>query len=369
MSRLDQQLIEELRFGDPEELDFDTVRSLARARDPLMADDEADDVALKVLTELCGLGPLDRFVRDDRLSEIIVNGDGSVYTESEGHLVREDLTLDPETTLALAQRMVLPLGLRIDRGSPMADARLPDGGRVNVVIPPVAVDGPCITIRRFAARDVPLASFCAEPAARFLRSAVAARRNIVIAGGTGAGKTTLLNALSAFIDPSDRIITVEDTAELRLRQPHVVRLEARPFNGENAGEITVRALVRNALRMRPDRLIVGEVRGHEALDMVQALNTGHEGSLSTCHANSEVDALRRLETMILTGAVDLPLAAIREQLSSTIDFIVQVARKPNGARHVVSISEVTPEADRVRKLFDGHFALVGAPSRLVSVRS
>ena len=223
-----------------------------------------------------------------------------------------------------------PLGLRVDRSSPLVDARLPDGSRVNAVVPPLAVDGPCLTIRRFGARAVPWPTSPARRWPRCWPARSAARRNIVVSGGTGAGKTTLLNALAACIPPAERVITVEDAAELSLPREHVVRLEARPANAEGAGEVRIRDLVRNALRMRPDRIVVGEVRGPEALDMLQAMNTGHEGSLSTCHANSPDDALRRLETMVLMGEVQLPLAAVRSQLEAALDLVVQVARFPDG---------------------------------------
>jgi pilus assembly protein CpaF len=241
--------------------------------------------------------------------------------------------------------VLLPLGLRVDRTAPLVDARLADGSRVNAVVPPLAIDGPCLTIRRFGVRAIGLDELAAPDVAAFLRASVVARRNVVVAGGTGAGKTTLLNALAACLPPGERVVTIEDAAELRLPLEHVVRLEARPANAEGAGAVSVRALVRNALRMRPDRIVVGEVRGPEALDMVQAMNTGHDGSLSTCHANGPADALRRLETMILTGAPGLPLAAVREQLAASIDLVVHVARRPGGDRRVVAVSEVVALGD------------------------
>jgi pilus assembly protein CpaF len=233
----------------------------------------------------------------------------------------------------------MPTGARADRSRPLADARLPDGSRVHVVVPPLAVDGPCITIRRFGARAMALDEVAAPVVADMLRAAVAERRQIVVSGGAGAGKTTLLNALAGHIDPDERIVTVEDAAELRLPGRHVVRLEARPPSVEGRGEVTIRDLVRAALRMRPDRIVVGEVRGPEALDMLQAMNTGHDGSLSTLHASSPTDALRRLETMVLTGA-DLPLPAVREQIASAVDLVVQIARRADGSRRVVAVAEV-----------------------------
>jgi len=252
----------------------------------------------------------------------------------------------------LVERVVAPLGLRIDRTSPLVDARLPDGSRVNVIIPPLAIDGACITVRRFGTRAIALEELCAPDVAAMLRDAVRRRANIIVSGGTGAGKTTLLNALAAVIPDGERIVTVEDAAELRLPGSHVVRLEARPANADGVGAVTVRALVRNALRMRPDRIVVGEVRGAEALDMLQAMNTGHEGSLSTCHANSPADALRRVETMVLMDAADVPLAAIREQLVSALDLVVHMARGRDGSRRVVALAEVVDSAERVQLLVD-----------------
>src|SRR5205823_6713711 len=253
----------------------------------------------------------------------------------------------------------------------IVDARLPDGSRVNAVVPPLAIDGPCLTIRRFGAVAVPLTAFCAAGVAALLRWAVRVRLNLLVSGGTGAGKTTLLNALAGEVPAGERVVTVEDAAELRLPGEHVVRLEARPANAEGAGEVRVRDLVRNALRMRPDRIVVGEVRGAEALDMLQAMNTGHEGSLSTCHANSPADALRRLETMVLSGAPGLPLAAVREHVAAAVDVVVHVARRPDGSRRVVAVDEVVPLGGQagvrplsVGRLGDEH-ALLALPSRPV----
>jgi pilus assembly protein CpaF len=255
-------------------------------------------------------------------------------------LERTDVECDTPTIEHLIEKVVSPLGLRADRSSPLVDARLPDGSRVNAVVPPLAIDGPCITVRRFGARRIAIEEFGPPAVAALLTWAVRGRCNLVVSGGTGSGKTTLLNTLASFIPHRERVITVEDAAELRLPGEHVVRLEARPANAEGVGRVRVRDLVRNALRMRPDRIVVGEVRGPEALDMLQAMNTGHEGSLSTCHANSPADALRRLETMVLMGEVALPLAAVREQVQASLDLIVHVARRPGGARRVVAVSEV-----------------------------
>jgi pilus assembly protein CpaF len=248
--------------------------------------------------------------------------------------------LAARTVFQLIERVVTPLGLRVDRTSPLVDARLPDGSRVNIVVPPLAIDGACITIRRFGAHAIPLSELCSTTVASVLAWAVRRRANILVSGGTGAGKTTLLNALAANVPDGQRVITIEDAAELRLPGRHVVRLEARPANADGLGAVSVRSLVRNALRMRPDRIIVGEVRGGEALDMVQAMNTGHEGSLSTCHANSPADALRRVETMVLMSDVALPLDAVREQLASAVDLVVHVVRDANGRRRIEQVAEV-----------------------------
>jgi pilus assembly protein CpaF len=275
-----------------------------------------------------------------------------VWIERSGELRATDVHIDLATIELLVERVVAPLGLRVDRTSPLVDARLPDGSRVNVIIPPLAIDGPCITVRRFGTRAIPLGELCTPEVAEMLEGAVTARANRIVSGGTGAGKTTLLNALAAAIPDGERIVTVEDAAELRLPGRHVVRLEARPANADGVGAVTVRALVRNALRMRPDRIVVGEVRGAEALDMLQAMNTGHEGSLSTCHANSPADALRRVETMVLMDAADVPLAAIREQLVSALDLVVHMARQADGSRRVVAVAEVVNTPERVRTVVD-----------------
>ena len=284
----------------------------------------------------------------------MVDGQGKVWVERLGELRREAITLAAPDVDLLVERIVGPLGLRADRTSPIADARLPDGSRVNVIVPPLAVDGPCVTIRRFGARRVPLGALCPPGVAELLAWAVHVRSNVIVSGGTGAGKTTVLNALGALLPDGERVVTVEDTAELRLPAAHVVRLEARPATADGLGATTIRQLVRNALRMRPDRIIVGEVRGAEAVDMLWAMNTGHEGSLSTCHANSPLDALRRLEMMVLSAGLDIPMAAVRDQLSSSLDLVVQVARTGGGARSIVSIAEVVdpvePDGPRVRML-------------------
>jgi pilus assembly protein CpaF len=271
----------------------------------------------------------------------MINGPGRAYVERHGRLEPVTLDLDAAAIVHLVERVVAPLGLRLDRASPMVDARLPDGSRLHAVIPPLAVDGPCVTIRRFGARAVELVEFGSGPAAvAFLEWAVGAGWNLLVAGATSAGKTTLLNALSRAIPHIERVVTIEETAELRLAQPHILRLEARPANAEGVGGVTVRDLVRAALRMRPDRLVVGEVRSGEALDMLQALNTGHDGSMSTIHANGTADALARLETLVLMADSGLPLAAVRAQVSASVDAVVFVARRAGGARRVEGIAEV-----------------------------
>jgi pilus assembly protein CpaF len=313
---------------------------------PLLGTRQRARVVEELLAEVQGLGPLEPLLADPAVTEVMVNGPNEVWVERAGRLERVPIVVDAPAIEHLIEKVVGPLGLRVDRSSPLVDARLPDGSRVNAVVPPLAVDGPCLTIRRFGARPVPLEAFASPAVVELLSWAVRARLNVMVSGGTGAGKTTLLNALGARIPAGERVVTVEDAAELRLPGDHVVRLEARPPNAEGAGAVRVRDLVRNALRMRPDRILVGEVRGPEALDMLQAMNTGHEGSLSTCHANGPADALRRLETMVLMGDVDLPLAAVRAQLDSALDLVVQVARCPDGARRIVEVAEVV-DADGV----------------------
>jgi pilus assembly protein CpaF len=339
------------------------LEHLARAESPLLPCDDVRRLVDEVAARVCGLGPLDALLADPEVSEVMVNGTGDVWVERSGLLERTGLVLDAPTTAHLIERVVGPLGLRVDRASPLVDARLADGSRVNAVVPPLAVDGPCLTIRRFVARQVALDGVCPPGVGPLLVWAVRARLNVLVAGGTGAGKTTLLNALAAEIPDGERVVTVEDAAELRLPREHVVRLEARPPSAEGDGAVTVRELVRNALRMRPDRIVVGECRGPEALDMLQAMNTGHEGSLSTCHANGPADALRRLETMVLMGSVALPLAAVREQVHAALDLVVQVARRPDGSRSVIEVAEVDgDEPGRVRRLADPD-GLTSVPAR------
>lgn len=345
--------------------DARAVAAAIRREHPLLADADVASVAGAVAARAAGLGPLDPLLRDPTVTEVMVNGPGPVWVERAGVLERTDLHLGPAELDLLVERIVGPLGLRADRRSPVADARLADGSRANVVVAPLAVDGTCITIRRFGARPVPLEELCPPGVAELLGWAVAARANLVVSGGTGAGKTTLLNALGDRLPAGERLVTVEDTAELRLPGDHVVRLEARPATADGLGQVGIRDLVRNALRMRPDRIVVGEVRGPEALDMLWAMNTGHEGSLTTCHANSPVDALRRLELMVLGAGLDLPLGAVRDQLTSALDLVVHVARQPDGRRGVTAVAEVVdpPDPDRrVRALADGD-GLLALPAR------
>ena len=337
--------------------DARAVAEAIRRDHPLLPDHSVALAAEAVAARAVGLGPLEPLLRDPAVTEVMVNGPGPVWVERQGRLERTGLRLSTAEVELLAERIVSPLGLRADRRSPVADARLADGSRANVVVPPLAVDGTCITIRRFGTRALPLGDLCPPGVAELLAWAVRARANIVVSGGTGAGKTTLLNALGAALPPGERLVTVEDTAELRLPGEHVVRLEARPASADGLGAVGIRELVRNSLRMRPDRILVGEVRGPEALEMVWAMNTGHEGSLTTCHANSPADALRRLELMVLGAGLDLPLAAVRDQLAAALDLVVHVARLADGHRGVVAVAEVLdPPTDRarVRPLADHH---------------
>jgi len=336
--------------GDRSSLSEDRLRVLVEAEtDQALAEvTDGTGAAIRgaVLDELLGFGALQDLLDDPRISEVMVNGIEHVYVEVSGVIHRTDRSFESEEALLrVIDRMVRSSGRRVDQASPMVDARLPDGSRLNVILPPLAVDGPAVTIRKFSADRLTIetlvdsGSLTAEVAA-YLTSAVESRRNVIVSGGTGTGKTTMLGILSSFIGRGERVVTVEDAVELSLDLPNLVRLESRPANAEGAGEVGIRDLVRNALRMRPDRIVVGEVRGAEAIDMLQAMNTGHEGSLSTLHANTPRDALRRLETMVLLAGVDLPLRAIREQIASAIDVVVQLNRDAEGRRLVTSITEV-----------------------------
>ncbi|NUQ11219.1 MAG: CpaF family protein [Gemmatimonadaceae bacterium] len=322
------------------------VTEFLRAESTPLSQAERDEIIEHIVWEVTGLGPIEPFFRDPSITDILVNNARNIFIERGGQLMRVDAQFRNDAhLLAVIDRIVSRVGRRVDESSPMVDARLPDGSRVNAIIPPLALDGPVLSIRRFGAdltADELLEFGSLTPEIlQLIAGCVKARLNVLISGGTGSGKTTLLNILSSFIPAAERLITIEDAAELRLQQEHVVRLETRPPNAEGRGEVVARDLVKNALRMRPDRIIVGEVRGAEALDMLQAMNTGHEGSLSTIHANSARDALSRLETMILMAGTNLPNRAMREQIASALDVILQVQRFPDGSRRVVSVTEVT----------------------------
>ncbi len=324
------------------------MMALVAEEAPLLSSAAAAPLVETLIDDLTGLGPLEAILRDTEVTEIMVNGDSSCWIERAGQLECLPMRVDADELLRIVERVITPLGLRLDRSSPMVDARLPDGARLHAVIAPVAIDGPCLTIRRFGATPVPLAAFDPDEACiAFLQGAIESGANMVIAGGTGAGKTTLLNALGASFDTNSRIVTIEETAELRLTGRHVLRLEARPANAEGAGAVTVRDLVRTALRMRPDRIIVGEVRGAEVLDMLQALNTGHSGSATTLHANGALEALHRIESLALLGGGEIPLAAVRAHIAAAIDLIIVVARGIGGSRRIVQIAEVSPPGTRL----------------------
>jgi len=303
-------------------------------------------LATELLHDMIGLGPLEPLLADDTIADIMVNGPARVFVERGGKVVPSSVRFrDMQHLTNICQRIAAAVGRRVDESSPMVDARLKDGSRVNIVLPPLALDGPCLSIRKFGKKTIDFARLIefgamTPPVAEVLQIAARARLNVIISGGTGSGKTTLLNAMSRLIDPGERIVTVEDAAELQLQQPHVVRLETRPPSLEGKGEVMQRDLVRNALRMRPDRIIIGEVRGSEAFDMLQAMNTGHDGSMSTVHANTTRDALTRIENMVQMGNMGLPAAAIRRQIVSAVDVIVQVERQRDGGRRVTQVTEV-----------------------------
>ncbi|MDX6703740.1 MAG: pilus assembly protein CpaF [Baekduia sp.] len=343
----------------------DRIRALVDREAGLLDAATRAELAGRIARRSFGLGPLEPLLADPDVDEIMVNGAGAVWIERSGRLEATTVAFADQAELRHAiERILAPLGRRVDEAEPLCDARLPDGSRVNVVLPPLAVDGPLLTIRRFRARPLDAEALVrsgtwSAPLRDFLARAVRARLNILVSGGTGSGKTTTLGALSSFVAPGERIATIEDTAELRLQQPHVVRLEARPPNVEGRGEITIRRLLRNALRMRPDRIVVGEIRGGEALDMLAAMTTGHDGSLSTVHAGSPAEALRRVETLALMADVDLPHAAIREQVADALDLVVHQTRLPDGRRQVVAVSEVVrvaagPATRDVYTVRDGH---------------
>jgi pilus assembly protein CpaF len=343
---LRDRLVVLARDGDDDGDVEQRIRALVDSEAGVLDEAQRAELCRLVAERSFGLGPLEPLLSDPSVDEVMVNGPGAVWVERAGRLERTEVAFGAERELRHAiERILAPLGRRVDEASPLVDARLPDGSRVNVIIPPLSLDGPVLTIRRFRRRglgpDELVAIGTLDQALRdFLARCVRARCNMLVSGGTGSGKTTTLNALSRFIGAGERIVTVEDAAELRLQQPHVVRLEARPPNVEGRGEITIRTLVRNALRMRPDRIVVGEVRGSEALDMLSAMSSGHDGSLSTVHAGSPEEALRRVETLALMADVALPHAAVREHVAGAIDVVVHQARRPDGARRVTAVSEV-----------------------------
>jgi pilus assembly protein CpaF len=363
-----QQLVEMIDISRLEQIKPERLRKevrvlaegLAATSPELLNEVERERLIDEIMNEAFGLGPLEVFMKDPTVSDILVNGPNTVYIERKGQLQETNVVFaDSAHLIQIIQRIAARIGRRVDEMSPMVDARLPDGSRVNAIIPPLALDGPVLSIRRFDVRltseDLLANSTLAPGMLQFLQAAVAARQNILISGGTGAGKTTLLNTLSRFIPHEERLVTIEDSAELRVQHKHVVRLETRIPNIEGVGEYTQRDLVRNSLRMRPDRIIIGEVRGPEALDMLQAMNTGHEGSLTTIHANDTRDALSRLETMVTMAGFEMPLSVIRNYVGSAIRLIVQMARLKGGARKILRISEIAGLKQRrhylVRDLF------------------
>ena len=354
-SKIHRKLIERLDFSSIDLIDQDILgREIGKIVELLVAEEstplsgpEKDSLVVDIMHETFGLGPIEPLLSDPDISDILINRYNQVYIEKFGKLHKVDMTFrDDNHLLQIIDRIVSKIGRRVDESSPYVDARLPDGSRVNAIIPPLSLDGPVLSIRRFGVDPLKMSDILAfgsltHNMAKILEGCVKSRLNILVSGGTGSGKTTLLNILSEYIPNDERIVTIEDSAELQLKQEHVVRLETRPPNIEGKGEVTQRDLVRNTLRMRPDRIILGEVRSGEALDMLQAMNTGHDGSISTIHSNTARDALSRLETMVLMAGMDLPERAIREQIASAISVIVHLQRMSDGGRKVVSISEIT----------------------------
>ena len=352
--RIHSKLVDKLDMSRLGDLEGDTLRReirlvvehLCETEDTRLNRTESERLIEEVLDETFGLGPLEMLLKDSTISDILINGPKSVYVERKGRMEKTSVTFrDNDHLMQIIDRIVSKVGRRVDETCPMVDARLPDGSRVNAIIPPLALDGPCVSIRRFGTNPLKLEDLLNYRAftpemVMLLEGAIKARLNIIISGGTGSGKTTLLNTLSSFISEEDRIVTIEDAAELQLQQDHVVRLETRPANVEGKGAITATDLVKNALRMRPERIIIGECRGAETLDMLQAMNTGHEGSLTTIHSNSPRDAVARIETMIMMSGFEMPLKAMRQQIASAVDLIVQVNRLQGGLRKVTAITEI-----------------------------
>jgi pilus assembly protein CpaF len=374
LQRIHRQTVDRLQLDELSKLPEDRQRNeirlvaerLLEIENPLFSSSQRTQFIQDLLDEIIGLGPLEKLLRDASLTEILVNSANQVYVERMGRLEESPVHFRDESQLLdIIQRIVGRVGRRVDQSSPIVDARLADGSRVNAVIPPLALRGPALSIRRFGVTPMRLKDLLQSKAltpemALFLEGAVKARLNIIISGGTGSGKTTLLNTLSAFIPNNERIISIEDAAELQLQQRHVVQLESRPPNIEGKGAITVRDLLRNTLRMRPNRIIVGECRGAEAFDMMQAMNTGHDGSLTTLHSNSPRDALSRLEMLLMMGEMDVPLVALRQQIASAINLIIQVDRLPGGPRRITSITEVTGrEQDVITTQEIFHFRQLG----------
>jgi len=330
--QVQQQLV-----GDRGSITDDRIRAAVAELAPLLSTTEVAQLVQRVNEMLFGFGPLEPLLADTSVAEVMINGAGRVWVERHGAVVPTDVVVDDQMLRVVVDRIVAPLGLRVDRTAPFVDARLADGSRVNIAVPPLAVDGPYVTIRRFRAQPHQIQDFC-DPVVQSLMAIMVERRwNVIVSGGTGSGKTSLLNAIGSLIPSYERVITIEDAAELRFPGDHTVRLEARPANAEGIGQVTIRTLLRNALRMRPDRLVIGEVRGAEALDMIQAMNTGHAGSLSTCHANSPRDALRRIESIALMAELDLPHQVIREQLLTAVDAVVHVVRDDDGSRRIDAV--------------------------------
>lgn len=343
---IDVERLDNFQKKQISEVIHDTLNKVLEEQNRHLSGGDKQKIIKYVLDEIYGYGPINSLIHDPTVSEIMVNGHNKVYVERNGQIVKTDITFrDDAHVLHIIEKIITPLGRRIDESSPMVDARLPDGSRVNAIIPPLSIKGPTLTIRKFAVdpftlEDLITFGTLSWEIAKFLKACVRGRINIIVSGGTGSGKTTTLNVLSGFIPDRERIVTVEDAAELQLQQEHVVTLESRPPNIEGKGRVTIRDLVINCLRMRPDRIVVGEVRGGETLDMLQAMNTGHDGSITTLHANSPRDALARMETMVLMAGMDLPLRAVREQVSSAINLIIHQSRFNDGTRKITNVTEV-----------------------------